>query len=298
MEDTTEYTFPMEGAVVHVMVVNCQRFEQAVPAHMHGEDAYEFHYVVEGSGLVVLRGITYEVEPGILYVTGPGIVHEQMPAKDGFLTEFGIYIQISNPVSKGGAVLHTLLENPCWLGHGSAEVTGIVASLLREIEERGLGFEEKITHLLAEFLIACARNYEQQMSQGVHKEMPDKWQRQKAGQTNSQLLLDEIFLYEYRDITLNALAKRLGFSARQTQRWIKKVYGKSFQDKKLEARMSAAAVMLVSSDRRITDISEQLGYSSIEHFSSAFKRYFGVSPRRYRKQNVEIEKQKNGGLCK
>lgn len=298
MEDTTEYMFRLEGAVVHVMVVNCQRFDQAVPAHAHGEEAYEFHYVVEGSGLVVLGGIIYEVEPGILYVTGPDIVHEQIPAKDGFLTEFGVYIQISDPVSKEGAVLHTLSQNPCWLGHGTAEVSGIIASLLREMEERALGFEEKMKHLLAEFLIACARNYGHKMSESVHKETLETGEIQKVGQSNSQLLLDEIFLYEYRDITLNVLAQRLGFSVRQTQRWIKRVYGKSFQDKKLEARMSAAAMMLVSSDRRITDISERLGYSSIEHFSSAFTRYYGVSPRRYRKQNVEIEKQKNGGLGK
>lgn len=285
MEDTAEYSFSLNGAVIHVMVVNCRRFEQAVPAHTHGEDAYEFHYVVEGRGLVVLQGTSHQVEPGILYVTGPGIVHEQMPEKNSFLTEFGIYIQIANPESREGPVLRTLLSHPCWLGRGTTELAGLITALRQELEERKLGFEEKITHLLAEFLIACARCYEAQHSEGIRELPAAGGGMQKTGPISSQLLLDEIFLYEYRDITLEALARRLGFSVRQTQRWIRKVYGKSFQDKKLEARMSAAAMMLVSSDQKITAISERLGYSSIEHFSSAFTRYFGMSPRRYRKQN-------------
>lgn len=298
MKGTKEYTLWLEGVVVHVMDVSCRRFEQAVPAHSHGEDAYEFHYVVEGSGFVVLQGATYEVGAGILYVTGPGIVHEQMPEKKGFLTEFGIYIQIPAPVSGGGEVLHTLLKTPCWLGYGRTEVSAIVTALLREMEEKKLGFEEKITHLLAEFLIACTRSYRQQMPACTEKRISDGRQLPKVKQMDSQLLLDEIFLYEYRNITLENLAKRLGFSVRQTQRWIKKVYGKSFQEKKLEARMSAAAMLLVSSNMRITELSEQLGYSSIEHFSGAFTKYFGMSPRRYRKQKSEIEKQEDGGMCK
>ena len=35
--------------------------------------------------------------------------------------------------------------------------------------------------------------------------------------------------------------------------------------------MSAAAILLSDSSRSITSVAEALGYSSMEHFSSAFK---------------------------
>ena len=101
---------------------------------------------------------------------------------------------------------------------------------------------------------------------------------------NAQLVMDEMFLYEYKEICLESLAERLGFSARQTQRFIQKSYGKSFSEKKLEARMLAAVTMLSHTNMKITDISENLGYSSVEHFSNAFSKYYGKSPREYRRE--------------
>ena len=282
MENTAEYTFSLEESTICVLTVNERRFEQALPAHSHGENAFEFHYVVEGKGIVVMGENSHEVKSDFFYVTGPGVIHEQIPEKDGFLTEFGVYVQIPYKRYEADGVLATLLKNSCWLGPATGELKAIVAALKQELKEKKLGFQEKIQHMLAEFLIACARNFEYGRPQ--FRGRLGSGQSERGGRVYSQLMLDEIFLYEYRDITLDSLARRMGFSVRQTQRWIRKVYGKSFQEKKLEARMSAAAMMLVSSQRKITDISELLGYSSIEHFSSAFAKYYGVSPRKYRKQ--------------
>ena len=46
--------------------------------------------------------------------------------------------------------------------------------------------------------------------------------------------------------------------------------------------MASAAQLLTGSELSVTEISEHLGYSSIEHFSSAFRRIMGCSPRKYR----------------
>lgn len=48
--------------------------------------------------------------------------------------------------------------------------------------------------------------------------------------------------------------------------------------------MSAAAILLSDPKKKIAGIAESLGYSSAEHFSSAFRRYYQVSPREYRKK--------------
>jgi AraC family 4-hydroxyphenylacetate 3-monooxygenase operon regulatory protein len=58
----------------------------------------------------------------------------------------------------------------------------------------------------------------------------------------------------------------------------------TFLQKKTEAKMSMAAVLLGDLNHSITKVSDDLGYSSLEHFSHAFKKYYGVTARQYRKQ--------------
>ena len=43
-----------------------------------------------------------------------------------------------------------------------------------------------------------------------------------------------------------------------------------------------AAVLLVETAASVTEIAMELGYSSAEHFSGAFRRFYGLSPRAYR----------------
>ena len=47
--------------------------------------------------------------------------------------------------------------------------------------------------------------------------------------------------------------------------------------------MLAAAVVCRLRDSELSDISEQLGFSSVQHFSSAFKKYTGHTPDSFRR---------------
>jgi AraC family cel operon transcriptional repressor len=50
-------------------------------------------------------------------------------------------------------------------------------------------------------------------------------------------------------------------------------------------RLSIAARLLRSTDRRVLDIQLDCGFDSASHFNQRFKREFGLSPSRYRRQN-------------
>lgn len=47
--------------------------------------------------------------------------------------------------------------------------------------------------------------------------------------------------------------------------------------------MSAAAILLEDGALSLADVSERIGYSSREYFNAAFKKYYKISPGRYRK---------------
>ena len=47
--------------------------------------------------------------------------------------------------------------------------------------------------------------------------------------------------------------------------------------------MVKANMEIQHTDKHIYQIAEELGYSSPEHFSNAFQKYYGVRPSEYRK---------------
>ena len=101
----------------------------------------------------------------------------------------------------------------------------------------------------------------------------------------SPLAIEEAFLNNYKSITLSDLAAVSHISTRQLQRMIQKQYGTTFQKKRTQARISAACILLKTTSCSLSEIAEQTGYSSPEHFSYAFRQQMGCTPGTYRKRN-------------
>ncbi|MDD6036850.1 MAG: AraC family transcriptional regulator [Lachnospiraceae bacterium] len=278
------YRFLLEGTVVTIAMVSYRRFTDVMPEHAHGEDVYELHYVEQGDGVILLNRQSYSASPGVLYITGPGILHEQIPSKENPLVEFGVYLQLQAD-KKEGELLQGLRAHPLWYGMGRSTLHNLTREIRKEQAGNQPGAGEKLQYLLAEFLIESIRSIlAAKEEERILPEPQEKFGTHTIQEENALLVADEIFLYEYRDITLEELAGRLGFSVRQTQRLLNRIYGKSFTQKKLEARMSAAVTLLQNSRYSITEISERLGYASMEHFSYAFSKYYGFAPSTLRKR--------------
>lgn len=283
MEYYSNYSFDIEDVKIRVTMVSYRKFRQILPMHCHGENIYEIHYVSGGKGKVILDSTSYEMEEGTLYVAGPNVFHEQIPEEENPVTEFGIYLHVDHSEPQG-RIMSAFCREIKWVGRGREELNHLMQQIILEHGRKYLGWEKKISLLLAEFLIECARSYGTSLSFMDALPQPNEtFFTHEIQEENAQLVMDEMFLYEYKQIRLEALAERLGFSVRQTQRFIRKIYHKSFSEKKQEARMLAAVTMLSHTKMKITEISENLGYSSIEHFSNAFSKYYGKSPREYRK---------------
>jgi iron complex transport system substrate-binding protein len=74
-------------------------------------------------------------------------------------------------------------------------------------------------------------------------------------------------------------------SIRNFQRIFKDATGLSPNDYLLELRIQHASKLLSETDSAIYNVSEQVGIADWFYFSKAFKKKFGVSPLKYRKQN-------------
>ncbi|OUS78146.1 hypothetical protein B1748_05140 [Paenibacillus sp. MY03] len=52
-------------------------------------------------------------------------------------------------------------------------------------------------------------------------------------------------------------------------------------------RLSAAACLLENSTMSITDIAEEVGYTTLHHFSESFKKKHGISPSKWRRERMQ-----------
>ena len=271
--------FSMDNISVRALNIVFERFTRTIPSHSHGNGCYEIHYIPFGCGKLIADGQYYDISPNTLYVTGPHIEHAQTPIQSDPMQEYCVYLKIRSTSQKlqKSPVITAFTSMPFWIGEDTQGIHSLMKQLFDELEHCYTGHQNQVRLLLSQLLIYTVRNYEQ------HSIPQTSFSRNSMAESKS-IIIEEYFLYDYQSLSLETLADKLKLSTRQTQRLLMDYYGKSFQQKKTEARMSVAAILLSDKTRSITSIAEDLGYSSIEHFSSAFRNFYHVSPREYRRQ--------------
>lgn len=258
-----------------------ERFERSIPSHSHGSGSYEIHYIPAGYGRAVIEGRDYPIAPNTLYLTGPHVVHAQAPQPEEPMCEYCIYLQLEKrrttremPEAERELLL-CFERTPFWFGQDGQQAGELVTTLFRAVEERRQGWILEAEALLQQILVRLVRCFA--------AEEPGGKQPTVQRMNKTAVVIEDYFLYEYQHLLLPELAKKLSLSVRQTERLLQRYYGKTFLQMKTEARMSAAVTLLTETEQSISAIAEALGYSSIEHFSAAFKRYYQQSPHQYRK---------------
>ncbi len=266
----------------HISNIVLERFERSIPLHSHSKNSYEIHYIPFGYGNASIEGASYDIVPNTLFITGPFIEHSQIPDSEDPMCEYCIYLKIGRCPAPSSSLAEKKLarifrQTDFWFGQDSQDIHTLMKQLFFELEHRYTGYSIQAEILLKQLIIKLVRNYEGRMETNSCTDAPNLFD-------NKYLIIEECFLYEYRTLTLDALSARLGLGIRQTERLLKLHYGKTFLQKKTEARMSAASILLQNPSLSVTQIAEDTGYSCVEHFSASFKRYYGQSATAYRKQ--------------
>lgn len=89
------------------------------------------------------------------------------------------------------------------------------------------------------------------------------------------------------DISLVSISNDIAVSPNYLSALIKKSTGNTFIELLTKKRIETAKRLLLDSDLKIREITEKCGYSDQHYFSYCFKKYVGVSPNGYRRENVQ-----------
>lgn len=114
---------------------------------------------------------------------------------------------------------------------------------------------------------------------------------EKEGETfECKFLADEIGrerIYQARDIllqrigepiTIKELSRKVAINECYLKKGFKEIFGTTIFDFYQQQRMEHAKYLLYEKGLSVTDVSSLLGYSSISHFSAAFKKHTGLKP--------------------
>ena len=273
-------SFELSGINFTILSISEETIMTPFPGHSHSKNSYELHYIKFGSGTLIADGTTYRIEPNTFYITGPEVFHEQISDTDAPMVEYGIYLQASSvqTVRKDNP-MSLFLNTPffiCNTKDYSESLEEIMEQIFKELSDKPFGYELMTAALLEQYLLTVTRLYGKKPAKPTGSP-------QNSPADMTYLTIEEAFLYDYKDLTLSKLAERVNLGPRQTERLLNKHYNMTFSQKKAEARMSAALLLLKGTQKSIGEISEELGFSSPEHFSNAFKKYFKKTPGTYRK---------------
>ena len=78
--------------------------------------------------------------------------------------------------------------------------------------------------------------------------------------------------------TIKELARKVAMNECYLKKGFKTIVGKTIHEYQQELRIDKAKMLLQRQGLSVTEVANTLGYSSISHFSTAFKRFTGMKP--------------------
>jgi len=91
-----------------------------------------------------------------------------------------------------------------------------------------------------------------------------------------------------RFVTVAEAAKRCGMGRNTFSTLFKTVTGISFAHFSLQYRLNAAARLLTAGSLPVKAVAKECGFTDVSHFHRCFSDYAGVSPARYRRQQIHL----------
>ncbi len=241
-----------------------------IPKHHH--DFIEMVYVLCGTCYHTIQGVTYTQTQGCLTFVVSHVEHELHAAPDCLCLTMKIrsdtFINLRIPNAPYFAI-------PVCFNCGSDPfMRDIVLEIYSQQENRACYHDEIISHLYQVFLTYCMQNYRDTIS-FLYSGTP----------MQGRMLEIANYMYEnYQTITLKSLARHFGYSESYLCRLFRSSTGQSFTTIIRSYKLEQAQKLLQTTDLKLDDICESIGYSDTTQFIRDYKKQYNQTPAKYRRQ--------------
>jgi len=236
-------------------------------SHSHGGQLYELHYFISGEGSFRNRSVVHRIEAGTLYFTPPSSEH-QISATDVKkpITYYAVLIDVEGDDEAIG-LFESLASR-----RGAFEIGPSQRFFFADLQSKSASGRPELimaaNHGLLAFLYGLAGG------QAVSVRSADNAHVEKA--------LAIIQSNIEGDLGLGELCSRIQLSREHFVRLFSERMGMPPMRYYSRLKIEAARAMLSSTNLRVQEIADKLGYENQFNFARAFKRVSGMSPTEYR----------------
>lgn len=258
------------------------------PEFVHKHSFFEMSYVYSGSFRPKIAGDELLFNEGDICILPPNVEHSVGIFDDTILINFLIrrstfndtFLEVlsdENIISSFFTkILYTKNYNNYIIFHtnNNATIKKILCDIIIEDIENKKYCSKVLDNLIMVFFAYLLRDENNKV------ELPQELQK-----TNKHLAAILSYIQgNYKTVTLEDLSKEFHFSIPYLSKLIKSTTGHTFKEMIQTIKLNKAIELLSSSDLKIRDISESVGYENDTHFIRTFKKAFGMSPNQYRNQ--------------
>ncbi len=246
--------------------------------HCHRE--YELTLISKGSGRRFVGDNISDFYPGDFILTGPGLPHTWygehggeaivIQFKENFLGNEFFTIPEMKPIKQ--------FLNKASRGLEFEKTVGkIIEKKMKRLESSN--FARRII-LLLEILetLASAKEYT------VLSSKPFSITMEGAKEERIDKVCNFIHNHYLEPITLDQISEIPAMSAQSFCRFFKQATGKVFSDYVNELRISHACMLLIESEKSISEVCFESGFNNLSNFNRHFARLKKMPPRQYRKE--------------
>ena len=111
----------------------------------------------------------------------------------------------------------------------------------------------------------------------------------RSGRNITRQILGYLANHHTENLTERTVAAYFGYSREHFSRLFRKTTGSTFKSYLTKLRLDEARTNMDRSNGPITDIAADAGFPSLASFTRAFTREYGITPRQYRREHLQID---------
>ena len=255
-----------------------------VAPHIH--EFYEILYCQSGAYTLMLNEKPYDLYPGDMAIIDPMEIHSTQALGEAlnqylvikfvpevlYSTEQLVFeLKYILPYIKGGNSHQKVFSSK---ETRAASVEDILEEIVDEFLRRDFGYEIALRLNISRLFLWILRRW--------HKASPEAVPDEAAiTQLNKALgYVDENY---GQSISMADAARFCNMTYTAFSRFFSRYLGRGFAEYLLLTRLKKAAMLLAETDKSITDIAMETGFSTTSYFIQRFKEYQGMTPKRFRK---------------
>lgn len=247
----------------------------ALPTHLH-KKRMEISHIIKGERVYRVAGKDYHLNGNQVFVTWPDEIH----GSGSFLHGRGLHFWIQLVLPKPGApflglkaarakpLLEALWSLPLRHFLATPEMHGIFSRILHLCRQGPSPLNKvRMSALTAEWLMEVVAGADNPIESAVTRDI---------AMAKRKLEENPLAMYSVAELADAAHLSESHFK-RKFRGQLGMPPGEYLQRRRLEV-----AVKLLAGGKSVTVIAYTLGFSSSQHFSTTFKKYFGISPQSWR----------------